>query len=393
MHPHRAAARQAGLEFERAERVSNYGRAAALVFGLGQVTLLGVSPASAAGAATLAALVPPALLLLFSGRAQRAGPSRQFVHAIVATVAETGSVAVLMAAYVSRELWPLALLVPLIAAVRFGFLGAVSAATAASAVLAAIVRYDGNSLTALTFQLGMLWMVALLIGQLARESAQERELLSIARAHEQELAEELAQQALHDPLTGLANRTLLADRLDHDLESSQRTGQPVCLLALDLDGFKPVNDTLGHAAGDTVLVETAARLTSCTRPGDTVARLGGDEFALLLPGTDEEAAARVADRVLQTVRTPTSVGPTPVTVRASIGIALASQTRSATTADQLCAQADRAMYAAKRAGRDRHVLYTADLDDQERGWSARIPLDHVGEVGSGATAEARRPVA
>lgn len=112
---------------------------------------------------------------------------------------------------------------------------------------------------------------------------------------DRKLAElELERLAVTDTLTGLANRALLDTRLEVALGGSQHTGEPVSLLLLDLDGFKPVNDTHGHPAGDAVLIELSRRLSECTRPGDTLARVGGDEFALLLPGADRSDATRIA---------------------------------------------------------------------------------------------------
>ncbi|MGY1635368.1 diguanylate cyclase domain-containing protein [Geodermatophilus sp. SYSU D00742] len=115
---------------------------------------------------------------------------------------------------------------------------------------------------------------------------------------QRELEQALRAAALHDPLTGLPNRALLMDRLGQLLEPTRRAAEPLTVLFCDLDGFKPVNDTAGHAVGDEVLVQAAGRLQAAVRPGDTVARLGGDEFVVLCPGLDRPGAARsVADRV------------------------------------------------------------------------------------------------
>jgi diguanylate cyclase (GGDEF)-like protein/PAS domain S-box-containing protein len=165
----------------------------------------------------------------------------------------------------------------------------------------------------------------------------------------------LTRQALHDPLTGLANRTLLNDRVEHALAGRQRTNEPVSLLMLDLDEFKQVNDTLGHAAGDAVLVEVATRLRRCIRVGDTVARMGGDEFALVLPGADEAGATVVADRILGELEAPMPVDEEHVTVGSSVGIAPAG--RGDVDVVELLAQADQALYAAKRAGRGRLEVF------------------------------------
>jgi diguanylate cyclase (GGDEF)-like protein/PAS domain S-box-containing protein len=161
-----------------------------------------------------------------------------------------------------------------------------------------------------------------------------------------QLEDELRERALHDELTGLPNRALFLERLDHAL--SRRDPDPLVVCFLDLDDFKAVNDTLGHAAGDDLLVAVAERLTTCLRPGDTVARFGGDEFAVLLEDTDLETAVHVADRILEKTLEPVLINGSEVTARTSIGLAPSSGV--STTPDQLLAEADTAMYAAKGRG-------------------------------------------
>src|SRR5205085_3268130 len=111
------------------------------------------------------------------------------------------------------------------------------------------------------------------------------------------LEDELRARAWHDALTGLANRALFSDRVEHALARSGRREASIAVLFLDIDDFKMVNDTRGHSAGDRLLTIVAERLLSCVRPGDTVARFGGDEFAILLEDSDRDAAVRVAGRV------------------------------------------------------------------------------------------------
>jgi len=160
--------------------------------------------------------------------------------------------------------------------------------------------------------------------------------------------ERLTRQALHDALTDLPNRVLLQDRLAHELAVAVHSGAPVALLLLDLDGFKEVNDTLGHTIGDLLLRQVGARLCGALRVGDTVARLGGDEFAALLPGAGEDGARAVAQTIMEALDAPFVVEAQGLRVGGSIGIALAPA--HGMDADALLRRADVAMYAAKRAG-------------------------------------------
>ena len=159
---------------------------------------------------------------------------------------------------------------------------------------------------------------------------------------------ELREQALHDPLTGLPNRALLHDRLTSAIAVAQRQDIPVSLLMLDLDGFKAVNDTWGHHAGDMVLVEIASRLSGTLRESDTAARLGGDEFVLMLPATPLLGAIEASRALVDFIVAPVTVEGKPVTVGASIGIAVFPN--HGRDAEVLLAAADSAMYAAKRSG-------------------------------------------
>jgi diguanylate cyclase (GGDEF)-like protein len=155
-------------------------------------------------------------------------------------------------------------------------------------------------------------------------------------------------EAVHDPLTGLANRTLLRDRLEHALARSGRERGATAVLFIDLDNFKQVNDTYGHAAGDAVLVETARRLQTAVRPGDTIARLGGDEFVAVCEDIDEEAALTVGRRLQDAIRPPLIADGVEHRLTASIGIAIGDR-----DPDGLIGEADAAAYRAKAAGRAR----------------------------------------
>ncbi len=174
------------------------------------------------------------------------------------------------------------------------------------------------------------------------------------------LEEELKHQAFHDALSGLANRALFRDRLEHALARSERSKASLAVLFLDLDDFKVINDSLGHAAGDALLIEVANRLSASLRGGDTAARFGGDEFAILmeeLVNTDE--ACDVASRILADLREPLHILNHEIHVRASIGIAF--NTSGAEQPAELIQAADVAMYSAKALGKGRYQVYKPEL--------------------------------
>jgi diguanylate cyclase (GGDEF)-like protein/PAS domain S-box-containing protein len=177
------------------------------------------------------------------------------------------------------------------------------------------------------------------------------------------LEEQLTHQAFHDPLTGLANRALFRDRVSHALALAQRRGSPVTVLYLDLDDFKNVNDSLGHAEGDRLLIAAAERFLACARSADTVARLGGDEFAILVEGSD--GTEGLPDRLAAAMSHPFSLSGNQIRVTVSIGVASASPDDRA---DDLLRNADMAMYAAKRRGKGRAETYESRMyaDIRER---------------------------
>ena len=181
-------------------------------------------------------------------------------------------------------------------------------------------------------------------------------VLRMRDASEQlELESQLRASALHDPLTGLPNRVLFADRIQQALQAATRDRGLVSVAYVDLDDFKEVNDTLGHAAGDELLVAVAGRLRGTLRTMDTAARLGGDEFAVLLHGVAERSeVVRIAERLLDALSEPHELGGQQRTALPSIGLSIAD---AGTSAEDLMRQADAAMYAAKRAGKGRYELY------------------------------------
>jgi diguanylate cyclase (GGDEF)-like protein len=176
---------------------------------------------------------------------------------------------------------------------------------------------------------------------------------------------QLQYQALNDALTGLPNRRLFSDRLSQTLALARRESQLLALLYIDLDGFKLVNDSLGHSLGDALLVEVAARLQSRVRQSDTLARLGGDEFTVILGKLHARKDAElVAKSLLEVLATPFTINNHQLTIGASIGISVFPE--NASDATQLLQQADSAMYAAKREGKNRAMYFTAELGESVR---------------------------
>lgn len=189
-----------------------------------------------------------------------------------------------------------------------------------------------------------------------------------------EAREKMRHAAMHDALTGLPNRAAALTHLDEELARAQRSGAPLSVMMVDLDHFKRVNDTYGHAAGDVVLREAASRFRGSVRAYDGVGRLGGEEFLVVMPECPDDAAVHVAQRLRKQLRGSSFVvpGAPPLTVTASVGVA-STQGRSTADASELIAAADRALYRAKDAGRDRTVLARAD-DWETIGEPTRTPL-------------------
>jgi diguanylate cyclase (GGDEF)-like protein/PAS domain S-box-containing protein len=177
-----------------------------------------------------------------------------------------------------------------------------------------------------------------------------------------EFEEQLSHQAFHDSVTNLPNRALFRDRVTHAIERQQRDHKPVAVLFMDLDDFKTINDSLGHAAGDQLLNEVGERLKSALRAADTAARLGGDEFAILLEdGGEGIQAVDVADRIMESLEAPFPLEGKEVFVRASIGIAVAEDDENAShgedAVEEILRNADVAMYMAKENGKGRYQVF------------------------------------
>ena len=176
------------------------------------------------------------------------------------------------------------------------------------------------------------------------------------------LEEQLTHQALHDPLTKLANRVLFRDRVEHAINRTKRTRIPVAVLFLDLDHFKSVNDSLGHPAGDELLISVTERLQACLRASDTPARFGGDEFAILLEDLEHaDQASFIAERIRTVLCTPFTLAGTEVFISSSIGIAITADGRE--TPEELLRNADVAMYMSKSNGKDRYTVFENEMHD------------------------------
>jgi diguanylate cyclase (GGDEF)-like protein/PAS domain S-box-containing protein len=173
------------------------------------------------------------------------------------------------------------------------------------------------------------------------------------------MEERLRHQAFHDGLTGLANRSLFEDRVGPALDRSRRSGAGVAVLFVDVDDFKTVNDSLGHAVGDQLLTEVAQRVALALRSGDTAARLGGDEFAVLLEAAGASTASEVAERILAALAEPVSIEGRALSVGASIGVACAAPAECDAAA--LLRGADIAMYAAKSSGKRRYAIFRDEM--------------------------------
>jgi diguanylate cyclase (GGDEF)-like protein len=213
-----------------------------------------------------------------------------------------------------------------------------------------------------------LLLVANRLGDVATFNGDDRTLFETFAGHagvlleNDRVKEQLRYQAFHDSLTGLPNRALFTERIDGALAAR---GGATLVLFIDLDDFKTVNDTLGHNAGDELLVAVTERVRACVRPGDVAARLGGDEFAILLDGATDQEAEHVAARLVDAMRSPFVLHGHETSVHASVGIA--SGASGARTADELLTHADVAMYSAKAGGKRQYAVYEPQMHARIRG--------------------------
>ena len=234
-------------------------------------------------------------------------------------------------------------------------------------VPAVVVGADGNSTLALAaVQAGAQDV-------LAREGLDAASLeRSIRYAIERKRTEvQLAHMALHDHLTGLPNRSLFDDRLEHALRRRRDAKRGVAVLFIDVDGFKRINDSLGHSAGDAALREAAVRIRSAVRPHDTVARLGGDEFTVLCEDLDGDGdALSIGDRIIEALARPVAIHDSDVVLRASVGVALAGP--ADVRPEELLRRSDDAMYQAKARGGGRPQLYMPGRGRQRGGHDLQL---------------------
>ncbi len=271
-----------------------------------------------------------------------------------------------------------------------------------AAAFAFPLRYDDHQLGTLLLYLdkpGVLDVASREAAQTLADVAAAYIVNAQTRAALRETSDQAQRMGLHDPLTGLPNRVLFLERLDHAVLRSRRSGHAVAVLFADLDRFKQVNDVYGHHAGDELLVAVAQRLTAALRPGDTLARLAGDEFVILCEGLDSPARAdAIAARIGAEFATPFQLERAEIDVTASVGIALLG--RDDQLPEDLLQDADMAMYQAKRRGgarhqiidlsEKRHTLQQVNLERELRGAATRgelhLEYQPIVETGNGRMA-------
>ncbi|HEX8628541.1 MAG TPA: GGDEF domain-containing protein [Catenuloplanes sp.] len=291
----------------------------------------------------------------------------RLIETVLDTVVITGAV-VYFTALTRTMSWPLLVVPILVASYQSRTRGAILTWVCTTGGYAGgMWLLDGALPADLPMAAAVHLIVAIAAGTQGAAFARQVDELHAARA-------EMSYQASHDALTGLANRTYLAER------AYARAGVPLAVVVLDLDNFKRVNDTLGHAAGDTVLRAVGQRLSASIRAGDVAGRLGGDEFVVLLFEAGPQEAASVAERIRTSLAVPVEVGGVQLPVYASVGIGL-RPSGATTSLDALTAQADRAMYDDKREAPDRR-----DAPVDVRAAAGRDPVGPIGAVDIAAAA-------
>jgi diguanylate cyclase (GGDEF)-like protein len=206
---------------------------------------------------------------------------------------------------------------------------------------------------------------------------------AVGRAYDR-MRTQVADAVLTDPLSGCVNRRGLDQQLARELARAERAGAPVAVLAVDIDHFKRVNDRFGHPAGDLVIRDVAAMLREAARAGDVVARAGGEEFVVVLADADEAGATALARRLVDAVRARRFPSVPGLSVTISVGVAAEPVVRDAHAAEALKGRADEALYAAKRAGRDRAVMWAPYGMRQVH--TPTAPMRVVGALGADAPA-------
>jgi diguanylate cyclase len=280
-----------------------------------------------------------------------------------------GPLLIAVAALATADAWPSARhLRPRVAVDRAHLLLPYALVALTGAVVAGQIAV-GSKIDAVEATVAGAVLVLVLVRQVVTllENAALLERVSAAQA-------ELAHRAHHDPLTGLANRTLFDEQLNHAIERHRAFGWPFALIVVDLDDFKVVNDTFGHATGDYLLSAVGQRLRRCVRGGDTVARLGGDEFAIVIDGD----SGLVAERILAALRQPFRIDGHIVALGGSLGVVAPQRREAGITAEALVHRADSAMYNGKRRGKGIAVHYRPEVTTDigrgpERSWLDPIP--------------------
>jgi diguanylate cyclase (GGDEF)-like protein len=280
-----------------------------------------------------------------------------FLSYLIPFVVEVNTPDDLITEVYTETIWFISLLPTFIFAYFFGKKGGIVSVLLSIKVLflSQLVDYFSFWTVPLTWQIAFTNVVlGFGIGLLAEKLRQKQAALELAIAELNEKRKELYHLAFYDPLTHLPNRRLFDKYADEFLHYAKEANTVFSIMFLDLDGFKEVNDTLGHEAGDLLLKTVSQRLKECVRSNDIVARVAGDEFIILLPGVSHEQATKIAERVIETLQTPIVIGNSPVSVTTSIGIS--SYPIDGNEVKMLVKKADIAMYQAKRSGKNNYRI-------------------------------------